>query len=166
MLTQNKLKELLHYNPETGIFTWVSRPSNRIYVGKEAGNKIKNGYIIIGVCGSLYLAHRLAWLYMTGEWPESQIDHKDHVRNNNIFFNLRKATNLENSKNKSPSKNNTSGITGVYWAKHITKWMSSIGIDRKQKHIGVFNDKWDAICARKSAENKYGFHKNHGQSNI
>ena len=79
MLTQERLKEVLHYDPETGIFMWLVAPNGRIRVGMEAGSS-HDGYIGIKVDRILYKAHRLAWFYMTGEWPANDVDHWD--RNN------------------------------------------------------------------------------------
>lgn len=122
-----------------------------------------SGYIAISIDSKKYLAHRLAWLYMTGEWPENQTDHIDHVRDNNKWDNLRKATNQENLKNQSIRKNNESGITGVCWHKTANKWMAYINLSEGSKYLGIFTDWFEAACARKSADNKYGFHENHGR---
>jgi len=94
MITQKELKELLHYNPDTGIFTRLIKTASSVQIGDVAGCKHKaNGYIIINVLGIPYRAHRLAWLYMTGRWPKHQVDHDDHIRHNNKWSNLFEATN-------------------------------------------------------------------------
>ena len=159
MITQKELRETLHYNPETGVFTWRKSRAG-VGVGSCAGTKNANGYIIICCYGKLYRAHRLAWLYMTGEWPKDQVDHENHIRHDNRWENLREATRQENHKNRSMYKNNTSGVTGVYWDKG--KWKAYIRVDEKDKNLGRFTDKFEAICARKSGDNKYGYHENHG----
>ena len=163
MITQTYLKEIFDYNPDTGVFTRLISTTNCVKVGDIAGCVNKNhGYRAISVKNKLYLAHRLAWLYMTGEWPKDQIDHINHDRVDNRWVNLRKATRQENGKNMSMSKRNTSGVTGVCWAKVESKWFAQIMVDSKTIGLSYFADKFEAICARKSAENKYGFHGNHG----
>jgi HNH endonuclease len=112
MLTQAILKELLHYNAETGVFTWLKhRKSTK--KGAVAGYLRKNGYILIGIFGKLCPAHRLAWLYVHGEIPSKFIDHKDCNPSNNAIGNLRLATNSENQFNTKLRKDNTSGFKGV-----------------------------------------------------
>jgi hypothetical protein len=96
-LTQARLKELLHYDPESGAITWASRPSSRVKVGMLAGKvHPTQGYRQVRADKSLYYAHRLAWLYMTGEWPAADVDHINHVRDDNRWSNLRGATRSQN----------------------------------------------------------------------
>jgi len=163
LITQKELKESLHYNPETGVFVWLASPHGKVNAGDIAGFTDKTtGYIKITVNSKKNYAHRLAWLYMTGEWPEDQIDHDDRVRANNKWDNLFAATNQENNKNKSKQKNNTSGVTGVSWFARDKIWRARVTINDKEKHLGYFVDKFEAVCARMSANNKYDFHENHG----
>ncbi len=108
--------------------------------------------------------HRLAWLYMYGEWPVGDIDHINGIRDDNRLINLRSVSRQENLRNRRTGRNNTSGVMGVNWDKSLGKWRSSIGIGGKTKHLGVSHYKWDVICLRKSAEMKYGFHLNHGRN--
>jgi len=164
MITQKELKKRLKYDPETGIFTWLIITSNRVKVGDVAGFN-SCGYLRISLDNESYQAHRLACLYMIGKFPENQTDHINHIRNDNRWVNLRDVTHGENLKNSTMSKNNTSGITGVCWGKDIGKWISRIMVNRKDISLGRFACKFEAACVRKSAENKYGFHKNHGQAN-
>ncbi len=167
-LTQQKLKELLHYNERTGIFTWENPRARRLKVGDLAGNLDKAGYrsISITVDGrkKLYYSHRLAWLYEYGVWPKGQIDHINHNRSDNRLCNLREADNTTNHKNRTINKNNTSGITGVYWNKNHKKWRAKIIVSGKNIHLGLFTDKNEAICARLHANRLYKFHANHGKS--
>ena len=159
-----ELKRQLDYNPDTGVFTRRIRSGNNVYVGDVAGGKSsRDGYVFISVNNKGYPAHRLAWLYMTGEWLDC-LDHIDHVRDNNKFSNLRKATRQENQKNHSMHKDNTSGVCGVTWVKSRGKWQSQINSESKHYSLGRFNDFFEAVCARKSAEIKYNFHPNHGLS--
>lgn len=163
MITQKELKAAVHYNPETGVFTWKICRSDRMKAGDIAGCLNNRGYLRICIDGKVYLAHRLAWLYMTGEWPKGQIDHIKHVRHDNRWVNLREATHQENQKNQTRRKDNTSGVCGVVWHKPSGKWQSQISVNDKSMYLGIFIDKFEAICARMSANNKYGFHENHGK---
>lgn len=134
-----------------------------VNIGDIAGCLHKGtGYIGVTINGKNHQAHRLAWLYMTGKWPKHHIDHDDHIRCNNKWDNLNAATSQENNKNRSKMKNNTSGVTGVSWFKAGKKWHAQITVGKKKKHLGFFTDKLEAVCARKSAEIKHGFHQNHG----
>jgi len=109
-----------------------------------------------------YLAHRLAWLYVNGEFPPDQIDHINHVRNDNRIKNLRTVSCKENQKNKLMHKNNTSGVIGVHWYKPRMKWKAGIKVNGELNHLGYFTSLREAAKARKEAERKYGFHENHG----
>lgn len=165
MLTQEELKKRFHYNKDAGVFTYIISCGS-VKKGRIAGVKCKNGYLRVRVNKSDYLLHRLAWLYVYGVWPKNQIDHKNHMRDDNRINNLREATNQENAKNQSLLRTSASGVIGVCWKKSLKKWHSRIGIDRKEEHLGYFSDKFEAICCRKSAENKHGFHENHGMPRL
>jgi len=161
-MTQAELKEALTYDELTGIFTWNKYMGGNSKAGKIAGYKKQDGYVAIKVNGTRYFAHRLAWLYMTGTYPEL-IDHEDHDTSNNIFLNLKDVSHKTNMKNASMSKNNKSGYTGVGFDKRSKKWTAYIKIDGKSIYLGSFEDISDAISARKTAEHKHGFHINHGK---
>ena len=163
MITQKELTQILHYCPITGIFTWIFSNSSRVRVGDIAGSISKKGYLVIGINGKVPYAHHLAWLYMTGKWPAG-IDHEDHDTLNNKFYNLAEANQQKNMKNVSLRKTSTSGVTGISWNKARCKWVAYIHKNGKFIGLGYFSDKFEAICARMSANNKYGFHKNHGRS--
>ena len=162
ILAQKELKELLHYNPETGLFTRKVSLSNRVKIGDIAGSINSSGYIAIRVRGNPLSAHRLAWLYVHGVWPENEIDHINQNRADNRLINLREVTGKENHKNMSLYKANTSGVCGVNWNRKYSKWHSRINVDGKSVWLGQYDDKFEAICSRMSAKNKYGFHENHG----
>ena len=165
MLTQQILKQLFQYNPDTGIFIrLVSRGNAK--AGAEAGSKGGHGYLQIRIDRKRYLAHRLAWLYMTGEFPKDQIDHINHVRVDNRLVNLRGATRQENGRNRSMQSNNTSGITGMSWDKHAGKWLAQIRVEGKQIYLGLYEDINAAILARQCGELLYEFHKNHGAERL
>jgi hypothetical protein len=162
MITQKELKELLMYNPNTGIFTWKTITSNRVKAGEIAGTMHRDGYSQIKINGKFYRAPRLAWLYVYGEWPD-KIDHINHIRNDNRINNLRSVSNLDNSRNQKMRKNNTSGITGVSRYKEKNKWEAYIWDSGKKIHLGHYTNKDEAIKIRKQAEILYGYHPNHGK---
>lgn len=162
MLTQKELKEKLHYNPVTGIFTRIVTVSANAKAGAIIGKNSRDRYLYVCINGTSYLVHRLAWLYITGSWPVNDIDHINHSTHDNRFINLRDVTRKENLRNASISKANNSGVTGVCWFTRDKVWQASIVIKEKQKSIGFFKDKFETICCRKSAENKYNYHENHG----
>ena len=162
MLSQKRLKELLSYDPETGLFTWVMKRSNAVLSGAYAGSFNSEGYLSIMIDSKRYKAHRLAWLYVTGNWPKCQIDHINHNRSDNKWPNLRDATSLDNARNQSRYKVNKSGCTGVLWHKKDKRWQASIRVNGKLKHLGNFKEKEKAIKVRLLAQKEYGFHVNHG----
>jgi len=157
ILTQETLKDLLHYNPGTGIFTWLKRDLscfnsaahgktwNTRWAGKPAGAPSKHGYIGIAIFYKHYWAHRLAWIYMYGEFPQKGIDHINHSRSDNRIINLRSANQIENSRNQKLSLANRSGVTGVHWHKSANKWVAQITVNSKPVYLGLFTDKNDAI---------------------
>lgn len=156
-LTAERLRTLLHYCPETGAFRWLVSNSARRPAGSAAGELKPSGYILIGINGWRYRAHRLAWLYVTGEWPQVQIDHRDNDRSNNKWLNLRPADNAQNQANAKRPKNNTSGFKGVFWNKQRQKWAAKINPDRRQVHLGFFADPKEAHAAYcRGAEKFFG----------
>jgi len=165
-LTQNELKTVLRYDSVTGVFAWIV-PLGRASVGTVAGCVAKNSgksYLVIQYKNRQYFSHRLAWLYVHGEFPSGQIDHIDGNGLNNKIDNLRDVTNQENGMNRRISSNNTSGCIGVFFDKKNGKWKIQINANGKQIHLGYHEDFFDAVCARKSAENRYGYHENHGEA--
>lgn len=170
-MTQNRLKELLHYDPETGVFTWLWNDSKPLQInkrdaGREAGNLHKskrNVYKRIHTDGGRYMAHRLAWLYVYGCWPDGEIDHIDGDGLNNRVDNLRAVSKTENLRNMPRYMNNTSGIVGVSWRASRQYWIAQMNINGKRKQVKSSKDFFEAVCARKSAENRLGYHVNHGR---
>lgn len=160
-LTQARLKELLHYDPETGTFTWRLTRTGQGLKGSIAGSRTREGYNAICIEGKTYKAHRLAFFYMLGEWP-IQSDHINHIRHDNRWCNLLSVTNKQNARNRTINSKNTSGHMGVSFNKQTSQWAAYIKVDQKRIHLGLHDDKSDAITARKAAEIKYGFHPNHG----
>ena len=160
MLTQEKLKELLNYDPDTGVFTWA-KTRNGVSLGKKAGGVSGKGYIAIYINGRNYLAHRLAWLYCFGVFPD-QIDHINQDKTDNRICNLQTCDTITNNRNRSINRRSKTQIHGVRYKSN--RWEVSIGIDARHKYLGRFTDFFDACCCRKSAEHKCGYIVNHGLS--
>ena len=165
-ITQTMLKILLNYDPITGAFTWkVSAKKNKTCkIGDNAGTVVNNGYVRIGICGSQYAAHRLAFLYMDGSFPSKNVDHINHIKTDNSYNNLRLATPSENLKNIEMNGRNKSGVFGVSKNKESGKWRSQVKVSGKMIYLGQHDDYFEAVCARKSANNRYNFHENHGRT--
>ena len=150
-LTQQKLKQYLNYDPLTGVFIYKVKPCRKIRAGSVAGS-LSHGYIHIMISGKNYKAHRLAWLYVYGYFPEHDIDHIDRDPSNNKIDNLRHATHQCNIRNIGLQCNNTSGIKGVHWHKQHDKWHAQIMVNNKNHYLGLFTDFTEAVCTRLAAE--------------
>lgn len=151
MLTVDKLKSRLSYDPDTGLFTWISKASgnSRVKIGQVAGTKDDKGYVVIKLEGKVYKAHRLAFLYMTGEWPDHFIDHRDLDPGNNRWANLREATNADNQANRLPS--GQSGAKGVVWHKKDKKWQAQLTRDGKTIYLGQYDSMAQAAMVYRTA---------------
>ena len=145
-LTAERLRELLHYDPLTGLWTWlVNRGLAK--VGDVAGTTTRKQYVQIGIDGCLYRSHRLAFLYINGEWPNGLVDHKNNDGFDNRWDNLREATFSQNAANGKVHRDSASGYKGVSWSKRNRKWRVDICISRKRIHVGNFTNIEDAIAA-------------------
>jgi len=158
MLTQDRLKQLLHYNPDTGDFRWLERPGNptgwhKSREGTVAGRVMKRRipYLQIRVDDRQYYAHRLAFLYMTGEWPEHYVDHIDGDGLNNRWDNLRGATNAQNQHNAKNWSTNTTGFKGVCFAKDTGKYQAQITQNKKAIYLGQYDTPEEAHAAYRGA---------------
>ena len=138
MITQRQLKRILHYNPDTGIFTNKVWRSSRSLPGQQIGTVDGKGYLHTIINQKIYRLHRLAWLYMEGKIPK-QVDHKDRNRQNNKWDNLRSATCKDNAGNSGVHSHNTSGYRGVSKNSKSGKWHAQIKINGKQKYLGRFD---------------------------
>lgn len=181
-LTQEVVREILHYNPENGELVWKERGLhwfreerhqkifNRIHAGNSPKRLTKTtvGYVKcrIGVLGRYYGAHQIIWLWMTGEWPKEYIDHIDRDATNNRWSNLREATSSENAKNRSKQRNNSSGVTGVSWDKEKGLWRASVRIKGKLNNLGYFAREDLDLAAMEVMEfrDEHGFHPTHGKT--
>lgn len=144
-LTQEKLKSIMTYNEKTGDFIWNN-------TRKVAGTNNGHGYITICICGKSYMAHRLAWLYVYGEFPNGQIDHINRDRKDNRICNLRVVSNQLNQTNRNVQKNSTTGYTGVSLKKNRNIYESHIMVNGKYLHLGCYKTLKDAVNARIRAE--------------
>jgi len=161
MITQARLKELFYYDPDTGEFIRKTAPARNVKIGDVAGSPHCEGYIEMKVDKKSYLAHRLAWMYITGSFPPDQIDHINHNRADNRQENLRPATHRENGMNCKLGKNNKTGLLGVFYDGF--SFVVRIMIHGNNRYLGAFDNLLDAAACRKSADKKYGFHVNHGR---
>lgn len=151
------------YNPETGELHWKFRglcyfPDKRKhrlwnarFSGKIAGSLNSQGYIVICINGKRYKAHRIIWLIVKGVWPVSEIDHRNEIKSDNRWGNLRQASSGQNKHNRKAYKNNTSGFKGITWNKRCQKWQAQISVDRKSYQLGLFIRIEDAISAHANA---------------
>lgn len=154
-LSKVTLSEILHYDPNSGVFTWKVKPNRRIKIGDEAGSLTKQGYLKIKISGVDHKAHRLAWLYMTGEWPSNGIDHKDNVKTHNWFANLRPATQSQNMANCGAHRNNSTGFKGVSYHSQSGKWTARIRHNGIRHNLGIFKTPEIAFAAYCKAAKKY-----------
>jgi HNH endonuclease len=150
-LTVERLKELLSYDPLTGSFRWLVNRQGPAKAGDAAGSVTGKGYIQIGIDGRLYLAHRLAFLYMTGEFPKNEGDHHDLCKSNNVWSNLRDATSRQNKGNQTVRVTNLLGVKGV--SIEGKKFVAKIRVNGKKKHLGTFTTVETASAAYAKAAN-------------
>ncbi len=146
MITQERLKELLNYDPETGIFSWAVSTTYGVVAGRRAGGKYAVGYRYLSVDKRRYYEHRLAWLYVYGKWPEHEIDHIDGVRDNNAIRNLRDLTHAQNCQNIRKT-GKSSGLLGAHFSKKMDCWTANIRVDGKVFYLGVFDTEEEAHAA-------------------
>jgi hypothetical protein len=179
--TPELLRELLKYDPDTGKLFWLPRGVHLFTDGlqsaahackrwnaRNAGKAAlttatRHGYYYGSVFNTHCRAHRVIWAIVHGEWPQDQIDHINGNPSDNRILNLRSVTHRENHKNRGLSTRNTSGRLGVRWEASRSKWQARIGVEGREKFLGSFDSFEEASAARKAAEVKYGFHKNHGR---
>lgn len=171
MPTQETILELLHYTPETGEFRWRKRPRsyfgtdvawkkwNTRFTGKPALCTLAhNGYLYGAIFGENFSTHRVAWLYVHGEEP-IEVDHINGDREDNRIVNLRNVSRKENCKNAAVQRNSVSGHKGLWWDKKFGKWHVRISTE----YLGRFDSFEKALSVRKEAEEKRGYHPNHGR---
>jgi hypothetical protein len=153
LLTYERAREMLHYNPQTGVLKWQkNRRMGPKLAGKHAGFVDGNGRLMIQLDMEIYHSGRVIWLWMMGHWPFGLVDHCDGNPLNNRWKNLRDVTQRVNAQNRLINSNNKSGVRGVYWSQQNQKWKVQIGSKQNKKYLGVFDSFDDAVVARKQAE--------------
>jgi hypothetical protein len=146
LVTHEELLRALHYNPATGVFTWLVDRGSNLCQGQIAGSYGDRGYLTICINYRRYYGHRLAFFYMTGRWPNPEVDHEDLDKSNNRWSNLREATRPQNAANRSRQSNNTSGFIGV--TKSRRGWQAQIGHHGRCIYVGTFSSIEDAVRSR------------------
>ena len=165
MLEYREALKLFRYDYETGVLYWRWRVSNHIPKTLEAGTQSKSsGYLSVRVHGRPYQVHRVVMLMCYGFYGEGlEVDHINHVRNDNRLFNLRFVTHGENMRNKSVSSKSTTGVTGVYFNKRLQKYAAQIKVGGVVHYLGIHDTLEEAAAARAEANLKFNFHANHGK---
>ena len=173
------LRELLDYNPDTGVLVWKPRALswfrsgkysaericatwNSKHAHKEAGSINPDGYRCVTILGRTYAGHTVAWKIHTGQEPEGEIDHENGRRDDNRIVNLRDVSRSLNTQNQRKYRTNTSGHVGVKWSAKMQKWEAQIG-SQPRVYLGIFDNLEAAVAARKKAEREHGYHRNHGR---
>lgn len=158
--TKEDLLGMFTYDPVTGHLAYNWNTVHKL-AGDSATYMHSEGYFSVLIGKKEYLAHRLIWRMMTGVWP-FQVDHKNHIRTDNRWDNLREVSNSRlNQLNTSISRNNSSGVNGVRILPS-GRFCAFIMVNRKQISLGTYDVLEDAAAARKAADISYGFHANHG----
>jgi len=171
-----EIKRKLRYDADTGDFIWKEvvpiragdKAYNTKFAGKVAGKVVPNsdkylaGYVSIHISSLMIKAHRLAWWFHYGEWPNGEINHINHIRGDNRISNLEIVDRGVQNKSASLRKDNTSGVCGVR-LQGDGKWVAVINADKKRYTLGTFDNLFDAVCARRSAEIRFGFSPSHGK---
>ena len=153
-ITAERLRQILAYDPATGVFTWRMRTAIRATVGSVAGSINSDGYILISIDDRKHRAHRLAWMWMYGEWPKHQVDHINGIRTDNRIVNLRNVSSIVNSQNeRSARRNNKTGLLGVRPSGN--RFQSAIRIDGNKTHLGCFETPELAHAAYVAAKRKF-----------
>jgi hypothetical protein len=154
MITQSELQNKFNYDPDTGIFT-RKYTYNKFLEGSQVGCKDSEGYLIISLTDRCYKAHRLAWLYVYGEFPKYNLDHINGNPSDNRISNLREANESQNGFNRKLNSNNTSGHKGVTFDKKSKKWQAYVTVNKKLKYLGQFESLELAALVAKEARIKY-----------
>lgn len=165
-LRYEEVARLFTYDRETGVLYWRNKNRNTIRHKYVAGSikGTNDGYRRVLVNGRICQEHRVIMVLCFGHIPENaEIDHINHVRDDNRLANLRFATQRENLKNQSVSSKNTSGVTGVYFSKSRNKFIAQIKVNRQVHYLGCYNTLEEAAAARAEANLKFDFHNNHGK---
>lgn len=153
MLSADRLRHLLDYDADTGVFRWRLSRGGSARAGDIAGGIDSHGYVRISVDCERYLGHRLAWLHIHGAWPEHDLDHRNGIRTDNRISNLREASRSNNLANRAASA--ASGMKGVYWQRQNRRWYSRISVQGRDIHLGTFDTPEEAHQAFMSASRQH-----------
>lgn len=157
LISAEDIRNILSYDPASGLFLWKVDRSYRVKAGYKAGHVTPLGYHAIEIAGRKFMAHRLAWLIVSGKWPAFDIDHLNGDRLDNRIENLREASRSENCSNKLSRCDSKSGVKGVFWNKKLSKWQAQISKNGKQIYLGVFETMDEAKAAyRRAAAELHG----------
>lgn len=154
MITAERLRELVSYDPAEGVFTWLPMKPTRgrkKVTGRVAGSRRPDGYCRLTLDGHGYLVHRLAWLYVHGVWPKADIDHINRNPRDNRIANLRNASRSENMANTVMPRHNTSGLKGASWDSARQMWQARIVRDHRGFYLGHFDTPQEAHAAYAAA---------------
>jgi hypothetical protein len=155
MIDQETVKKLFYYDADSGMLLWRNASSRNVKPWQEAKAPNGHGYYSVKINNKSYLVHRVIWLYVYGNFPQSDIDHKNRIRNDNRLCNLRAVTRTDNCQNISLPSHNKSGHLGVSWFKSHNCWTVYVKVDKKNKWLGYYKNLDAAIAARKAGEAKY-----------
>lgn len=163
-LRYEEVAKLFTYDRETGVLYWRERTRYTTRHKGVAGCKTKNGYKHVRIKGKAYKEHRIIMMLCFGHIPDNaEIDHVNHIRDDNRLINLRFVTKLGNSRNQSVSSRNTTGVTGVYFRKSRNKFEAQIRVNNQVHFLGYYDTLEEAAAARAEANLKFKFHANHGK---
>ena len=154
MLTHSALLKIVHYDPDSGIFTRLLSAGNTKR-GSRTGSLGTRGYLRITIDKRTYLAHRLAFFYMTGRWPDPEVDHKDDTTDNNKWNNLRECSHQQNTSNRRRRKDCRSNLKGAHRCRGLSRWKSSIMVHGVRHHLGTFETAELAHAAYCAAATEY-----------
>jgi len=166
-LTRPELLGVVTYDPDTGLMRRIMRvcpkTGNSVPIDRLVTNRNNRGYYWISIHRTMYLVHRLAFLYMTGEHPNGEVDHINGDRSDNRWVNLRDCDCAANSRNQGVRKDSTSGVRGVTFSSSAGKWVARISDNGVRKSLGYHTTFESAVLARRKAEAELGYHDNHGR---
>lgn len=158
MIDHDELTKILHYNQETGVFTWKVKTCKKVIPNTVAGSFNSHGYVQLKINKQFFYGHRLAWFFVYKEYPSLEIDHINGNPSDNRICNLRLANRHENNQNRIARSDSCSGIRGVFFRKDTKKWKAEIRVNKKLISLGCFDTKEKAAKVRKIAEHHYFTH--------
>lgn len=162
MISHDVVKEYLDYDEITGHLTWIKKPSKKTMLNSRAGSSHKSsGYRQVYFMGKTYPEHRLIWFWVYGEYPEHEIDHINHIRDDNRLCNLRQVTHAQNCRNRTRQRTRIDEA-GIWYCRRRKRYIAEITFNQKKIFQRSFDDIDEAISQRKAKLLELGFHENHG----